>query len=175
LRKILDDYRGLQRQCALRELEVQGGDTPLGSGWQRIPLWFETLLGLPIALYGFLNHAAIALVLFLAGSFKRNSSRPRTTELMIRAGVTLAFYILQIFLVAHRWGRAAAGYYAPSLPVSGWYLWRYAGLIRPQARLLFISLTIPTLKRKIQRVRHALLNELDRTLTPIEEKTSVTR
>jgi hypothetical protein len=175
LRKTLDDYRSLQRECALRELEIQGGDTPLGSGWQRIPLWFETLLGLPIALYGLVNHAAIALVLFLAGSFKRNSSRPRTTELMIRAGVTLAFYILQIFLVAHRWGRAAAGYYAPSLPVSGWYLWRYAGLIRPQARLLFISLTIPTLKRKIQRVRHALLNELDRTLTPIEEKTSVTR
>jgi hypothetical protein len=175
LRKTLDDYRGLQRQCALRELEVQGGDTPLGSGWQRIPLWFETLLGLPIALYGFLNHAAIVLVLYLAGSFKRNSSRDRTTELVIRAGVTLAFYILQIFLMAHSWGRAAAGYYAPSLPVSGWYVWRYAGLIRPQARLLFISLTIPALKRKILRVRHALLNELDRTLTPIEEKTSVTR
>jgi hypothetical protein len=49
------------------------------------------------------------------------------------------------------------------------------GLVRPQARLLFISLTIPALKRKIQRVRHALLNELDQTLTPIEEKTSVTR
>ena len=175
LRKTLDDYRGLQKQCALRELEVEGGDTPLGSGWRRVLLWFETLLGLPIALYGFLNHGAIALVLFLAGSFKRTSSRARTTELTIRAGVTLAFYILQIFLVAHTWGRAAAGYYAPSLPVSGWYLWRYAGLIRPQARLLFISLTIPALKRKIQRLRHALLNELDQTLTPIEEKTSVTR
>jgi len=175
LRKTLDDYRGLQKQCALRELEVEGGDTPLGSGWRRALLWFETLLGLPIALYGFLNHGAIALVLFLAGSFKRNSSRARTTELMIRAGVTLAFYILQILLVAHTWGRAAAGYYAPSLPVSGWYLWRYVGLVRPQARLLFISLTIPALKRKIQRLRHALLNELDQTLTPSEEKTRVTR
>jgi hypothetical protein len=175
LRKTLDDYRGLQKQCALRELEVEGGDTPLGSGWRRALLWFETLLGLPIALYGFLNHGAIALVLFLAGSFKRNSSRARTTELMIRAGVTLAFYILQILLVAHTWGRAAAGYYAPSLPVSGWYLWRYVGLVRPQARLLFISLTIPGVKRKIQRLRHALLNELDRTLTSNEEKTGVTR
>jgi len=175
LRKTLDDYRGLQKQCALRELEVEGGDTPLGSGWRRVLLWFETLLGLPIALYGFLNHAAIVLVLFLAGLFKRNSSRARTTELMIRAGVTLAFYILQIFLVAHTWGRAAAGYYAPSLPVSGWYLWRYVGLVRPQARLLFISLTIPALKRKIQRLRHALLNELDQTLAPTEEKISITR
>jgi 1-acyl-sn-glycerol-3-phosphate acyltransferase len=175
LRKSLDDYRRLQKQCALRELEVEGGDSPLGTGWRRVLLWFETLLGLPIALYGLVNHWAIALVLFLAGSFKRNSSRPRTTELALRAGVTLAFYILQIFLVAHLRGRAWAGYYAPTLPVSGGYLWRYAGLVRPQARLLFISLTIPALKRKIQRLRHALLKELDHTLTSIEEKTSLSR
>ena len=176
LRKTLDDYRGLQRQCALRELEVEGGDSPLGSGGRRVLLSIESLLGLPIALYGFLNHWAILLVLFLAGSFKRNSTRPRTTEFAIRAGVTLAFYILQIFLVAHTWGRAAAGYYAPSLPVTGWYLWwRYAGLIRPQARLLFISLTIPTLKRKIQHLRQTLLHDLNQALASTEEKTSVTR
>jgi hypothetical protein len=49
------------------------------------------------------------------------------------------------------------------------------GLIRPQARLLFISLTIPGLTRKIKRLRHELLHGLDRTLTSYEEKTSVTR
>ncbi len=175
LRQSLDEYRSLQQQCALRELEVEGGDSPLGSGWRRVLLTFETLFGLPIAIYGLLNHWAIAVVLFLAGSFKHNSSRARTTELMIRTGVILAFYILQIFLVAHTWGRAAAGYYAPSLPVSGWYVWRYAGLVRPQARLLFISLTIPGLKRKIQRLRQTLLNELDLTLASIGEKTGTAR
>ncbi len=164
LRKNLDDYRGLQRQCALRELEVEGGDSPLGSGVRRILLSIESLLGLPIAIYGFLNHWAILLVLFLAGSFKRNSSRPRSTELTLRAGVTLAFYILQIYLVEHSRGRAWAGYYAPSLPVSGLYLWRYAGLVRPKARLLFISLTIPALKRKIQHLRRTLMQELDQTV-----------
>jgi hypothetical protein len=175
LRKSLDDYRALQKQCALRELEVEGGDSPPGTGWRRVLLWFETLLGFPVALYGLLNHWAIALVLFMAGSFKRNSSRPAVTNWIIRGSVTLAFYILQIFLVAHIWGRAAAGYYAPSLPVSGAYLWRYAGLVRPQARLLFISITIPALKRKIQRHRHALLKDLDRALASVEEKTSVAR
>jgi hypothetical protein len=170
LRKSLDDYRGLQKQCALRELEVEGGESPLGSGWRRVLLSFETLLGLPVALYGLLNHLAVILVLFLAGSFRRNSARLRTTELTVRTGVILTFYILQIFLVAHFWGRAAAGYYAPTLPVSGWYLWRYAGLVRPQARLLFISLTIPALKRRIQRLRRALLKELDQTLTPVETR-----
>jgi hypothetical protein len=49
------------------------------------------------------------------------------------------------------------------------------GLIRPQARLLFISLTIPTLTRKINRLRHALLADLDQTLTSYEEKTGLTR
>ncbi len=110
LRRSLDDYRRLQRQCALRELEVEGGDSPLGSGWRRALLWFETLLGLPIALYGLLNHWVIGLVLFLAGSFKHHSSRARTTEWTLRGAVTLGFYALQIFLVAHWRGRAAAGY-----------------------------------------------------------------
>jgi len=89
--------------------------------------------------------------------------------------VTLGFYVLQVFLVAHWRGRAAAGYYAPTLPFSGWYLWRYVGLVRPQARLLFISVTIPGLTRKIDRLRHALLEDLDRTLTSYEEKASVPR
>jgi len=173
LHKSSDDYRHLQKVCALRELEVEGADSHLGSGWRRTILWFETLLGMPVALYGLLNHLAIGLVLYLSGSFNRNNSRARATEWTIRGAVTLGFYAIQIFLMAHFRGRAAAGYYAPSLPVSGAYLWRYAGLVRPQARLLFISLTIPALKRKIQRLRRALLKDLDRTLTSYEEKTSV--
>jgi hypothetical protein len=175
LRKSLDDYRRLQKQCALRELQVEEEASLLHSGWRRAVLWLETLLGLPIALYGLLNHLGIALVLFLAGSFQREDPRARTTEWAIRGAVTLGFYAVQIFLVAHWWGRAAAGYYAPTLPVSGAYLWRYAGLVRPQARLLFISLTIPALTRKIKRLRHALLEEFDQTLASCEERTSVPR
>jgi hypothetical protein len=175
LRKSLDDYRRLQRQCALRELQVEEADSLRRSGWRRTIVWFETLLGLPMALYGLLNHLVIGLVLFLAGSFKRDNPRARTMEWTLRGAVTLGLYAVQIFLVAHWRGRAAAGYYAPTLPVSGAYLWRYAGLVRPQARLLFISLTIPALARKIRRLRHALLEELDRTLTSYEERTSVPR
>ena len=80
-----------------------------------------------------------------------------------------------IFLVAHRWGRAAAGYYAPTLPVSGAYLWRYAKLVRPQAHLLWISLTLPALTRKIKRLRHALREELDRMVKAYEERMTVPR
>jgi 1-acyl-sn-glycerol-3-phosphate acyltransferase len=175
LRKSLDDYRALQRQCALREFEVDQGDSPLRAGWRRPILWLETLLGLPIALYGLLNHALIGLTLFLAGSLNKENGRARNTEWTIRGAVTLGFYALQIFLVAHWRGRAAAGYYAPTLPISGIYLWRYLGLVRTQARPLFVSLTIPALTKKIKRLRHSLLKELDQALASYEEKTSVSR
>jgi hypothetical protein len=173
LRKSLEDHRRLQKECALRELEVEGVGSPLSSGWRRSVLWLEAVLGLPIALFGLLNHLAIVLVLFLARSFKGTNARARSTEWTLRGAVILVFYTLQIFLVAHWRGRAAAGYYAPTLPVSGIYLWRYVGLLRPQARLMFIALTIPPLTRKIKHLRRELLEELDRTLTAHEEKTSV--
>ncbi len=173
--KSLDDYRRLRRQCALREMEVEHADSLRHSGLGRTIVGLEMLLGLPIAFCGLLNHLVIGLALFLAGSFKRDNLRARTTEWTLRGAVTLGFYALQIFLVARWWGRAAAGYYAPTLPVSGAYLWRYVGLIRPQARLLFISLTIPAMTRKIKRLRHALLEELDQGLGSYEEKTSVLR
>jgi 1-acyl-sn-glycerol-3-phosphate acyltransferase len=173
LRKSLDDYRRLQRQCSLRELEVELADFPRRSGWRQALVWLEMLLGLPIALYGLLNHWAIGLVLLLAGSFKRDNLRARSTEWTLRGAVTLGFYAVQIFLVAHWRGRAAAGYYAPTLPVSGAYLWRYVALVQPQARVLFISLTIPALTKKNKRLRHALLEELDRTLAAYEERTNV--
>jgi len=175
LRQSLDDYRHLQRKCALRELEVVEADSLLRSGWRRTLVWFETVLGLPIALYGLLNHLLILLVLFLAGSFKRDNPRARTTEWTLRGAVTLALYAIQILLLAHWRGRAVAGYYAPTLPVSGAYLWRYVGLVRPQARTVFILLTLPGLTKKIQRLRHELLEELDQILTAYEERSSVPR
>jgi hypothetical protein len=162
--KSLDDYRRLQRHRALRELEIERAGLPLHPGWRRAFSWFETLVGLPVALYGFLNHLAIGFVLFLAGSFKRGNLRSVKAEWTLRGAVTLAFYALQTFFVAHQWGRAVAGYYAPSLPISGVYLWRYARSARPQARVLLASLTIPTLRRKIKRLRRALCEEVDRAV-----------
>lgn len=164
LRHSLDEYRRLQKQCALRQLEVEEEASMLDSGWRRALVSLETLLGFPLALYGLINHALTGLALFVAGSFRTGNSRARTTEWTIRAAVTLAFYTLQIILVSHWRGRAAAGYYAPTLPVSGAYLWRYAQLIRPRARSLLISLTIPGLTKKIKRLRFDLTRSIDQAL-----------
>jgi hypothetical protein len=168
LRQWLDDYHRLERRCALREAQVRGAESVSGPVWRRALHWLETLLGFPLAIYGLANHALILAVLFLAGSFQRNNRRARRTEWILRLAVTLSFYILQVFLVGHWRGRAAAGYYAPSLVVSGLYLWRYLELIRPQAGPLFISLFLPALTRQIKRRQQTLLNRLDQAIASSE-------
>jgi len=175
LRKSLDDYRSLQKQCALRELEVAGAESPIDSGWRQIVFWAEMLTGLPIALYGLLNHLVVIFILFLVRAFTRSRALERSTEWIIRGVVTLGFYALQIYLMSHWRGRAAAGYYAPTLPVSGAYLWRYVELLRPKARLTLVSLTIPGLTSKIKRLRHDILKDLDQTLAAYEERSSAPR
>lgn len=170
LRESVDRYRELERQCALRELELEAAGIP-DSALRRGLLRIEAVLGLPVALYGLLNHLAIALILLAAGSFKQNSTRSRRTEWTLRGAVTLAFYAVQIYLVKHWWGRAAAGYYAPTLPISGVYLWRYWKVAGPRMRMLWFSLGMPGLKKKVTRLRWRLLDFLDDTLEPYEEKT----
>jgi hypothetical protein len=173
LRESLDNYRRLQQQIALRQLEVEAAGSWLHSGLRRALVWLETLLGFPIALFGLLNHLLIGALLLVAGSFKKNRHRTRSTEWMIRGAVVLGCYALQIFLVAHWWGRAEAGYYAPALLVSGAYLGRFWWLVRHQTRLLIISFNIPSLASKAQRLRRALLAELDQTLAVYEERAGV--
>jgi hypothetical protein len=175
LREALDHYRDIERRRALHQLEVEAAGPWVRSGSRRAIVWLETVIGLPIALYGLLNHLLMGVLLFLAGSFKKENPRSRAAEWTIRGGVALACYATQIFLVSHWWGRAAAGYYAPALPVTGAYLWRFGWLLRHQTRVLFKSLALAALTSKANRLRRAYLHELDQTLTAYEETAGVPR
>jgi hypothetical protein len=104
-------------------------------------------------------------LLFLAGSFKKENVRKRATEWAIRAAVLLACYAVQILLVAHWWGRSAAGYYAPALPLTGAYVLRYWWLLRRRIGPLWRSVRIPALTRKAQEQRRSFLRELDQALS----------
>jgi hypothetical protein len=175
LRKALDDYRRLQRRCALREIEIQRADSFLKSNSRRTVAWVEMVVGLPVALYGLLNHLAIILTLWLMGSFREDGATAKSNW-TLRGAVTLVFYVLQVFCVAHWKGRAAAGYYAPSLPVSGAYLfWRYTQLIRSRARLILISRTTPSWKKEVGRLRNELPGKLDGSLIPSTELSAPAR
>jgi hypothetical protein len=85
-------------------------------------------------------------------------------EWLGRGLVVLGCYAVQVFLVARFRGRRAAGYYAPTLPLSALYLWRYAWLLPHQTRIAFLSLNLSAEDAKTKRLRKGLLYEINRAL-----------
>jgi len=161
LRHELDTYREERRRWSLRQAEVEAAGS-----WSRSPLarawyWLESLAGLPLALYGSLNHLAAGVVLFASGLLKRESQRDRRVEWALRAVVILGCYLVQVLVCAHWWGRATAGYYALTLPVSGAFLWRYRWLLRSRTRLLLLTMRLPARAAALRDRRRRLIAELN--------------
>jgi 1-acyl-sn-glycerol-3-phosphate acyltransferase len=91
LRNDLDAYREERRRWALRQAEVESGgawlESPVLCAWY----WLESLVGLPIAVYGLANHLLVWVLLFWGGLLRRESGRDRTLEWLLRAGVVFCF------------------------------------------------------------------------------------
>jgi hypothetical protein len=164
LREAVEAIRRSQRRGSLRQAEVEAArdwlDSPLRRGW----VWFESLLGLPVALYGLGNHLLALLILFWAGLLERENDRDPTTEWLLRGAVLVGCYAGQILVVAYLLGRSAAGYYAPTLPVTGLYAWRYFWLLRHRTRVTCLALLLPAQARGLLRRRQELVAEFDETL-----------
>ena len=161
LRDDLDAYREKRRRWALRQAEVESGGAWLQSAALCMWYWLESLVGLPIAVYGLANHLLVWVLLFWGGLLKRESGRDRTLEWLLRAGVVLGCYAAQILLCAHWLGRATAGYYALTLPLSGAFLWRYEWLLRARTRLLFLAARLGRQGEKLRRQRRRFVEELN--------------
>ncbi|MBZ5545096.1 MAG: hypothetical protein LAO07_15675 [Acidobacteriia bacterium] len=161
LRHELDTYREERRRWSLRQAEVEGAGewfrSPLARGW----FWLESVIGLPVALYGLLNQFAAGAVLFASGLLKKESKRDRRVEWALRAAVILGCYLAQLLLCAHWLGRATAGYYALTLPVSGAFLWRYRWLLRARTRLLLLTMRLPARAAAIAERRQRFIAELN--------------
>jgi 1-acyl-sn-glycerol-3-phosphate acyltransferase len=160
LGELLAAYREAQRVAFLREIETKRAEW-LQSSLLRVGTWFETVLGAPIAVYGLLNHLLILVVLAAGGLLKRRSDWPAALQWAVRAAVVLALYVVQVTLCARWLGRAAAGYYAVSLPLSGAYIWRYWWLVRNRGRLAFFAATLPMQTARLQRLRKQLIVDVD--------------
>jgi 1-acyl-sn-glycerol-3-phosphate acyltransferase len=162
LRDDLDAYREERRRWVLRQAEVEAGGAWLQSSVLCAWYWLESLFGLPIAVYGLANHLLVWLLLFWGGLLKRESGRDRTLEWLLRAGVVLGCYAAQIVQCAHRLGRATAGYYALTLPLSGAFLWRYEWLLRARTRLLFLAARLGRQSEKLRQLRKRFVEDLNR-------------
>jgi hypothetical protein len=70
-------------------------------------------------------------------------------------------YAVQIVLVDRIMGRAVAGYYAATLPVSGAYLCRYRWLLQQRTRILLLGLRSAALRVPAESNRKRFLEKLD--------------
>ena len=159
LQVLLEGCRLDRRRWAQSRLELEAG--PWLNSWLRLgAVWVESVLGLPLAAYGLVNHLVIGLVLLGMGLLKRGTGADRTLKWLVAGLAGLGIYALQVYLVDRIMGRAAAGYYAPSLPLSGAYLWRYRWLLRHRTRLLLISLRLPRRAAVERRKRKVIVEQL---------------
>jgi 1-acyl-sn-glycerol-3-phosphate acyltransferase len=164
LRESLDALREAQRRWSLWQFQIEAAGDWLKSPLRRAAVLLEAVLGLPVALYGLLNHLPALLILYAARLLKKESQRDQTVEWVSRAIVVLGCYAVQILLVSHRFGRATAGYYAPTLPATGAYLWRYRWLLRHRFQSAFWAMMLPRHAAKIRRLRKAFVSEMNQAL-----------
>jgi hypothetical protein len=128
----MDAYDRLRRGYWLDQFEREGG-VWFRSGLRRMLAAVESLAGFPLALYGLVNHF-LALTVLAAAGLLGNRDRREPAAWAARALIVLGFYAAQIAGIEHALGRSAAGYYAPTLPLSGIYLWRYVRRLRRPGR-----------------------------------------
>jgi hypothetical protein len=164
LRESLEAWCEARRRGALYRFEVEGvGDWLNRSlGWGIVLL--ESVVGFAVAFYGLVNHLVAIALLYLTGLLKRESGRDKIMEWLSRGLVVLGSYGVEVFLVARFWGRRAAGYYAPTLPISALYLWRYAWLLRHQTRIAFLSFNLSSEAARTARLRKDFLREINQAL-----------
>jgi hypothetical protein len=161
LRGLLNAYHEGNRQAALEQLEAEAAGDWIKSSFRRGVAWTESFLGIPIVLYGALNHLVAGGILYAAGLLKKRSELGRGVLWALRAVSVLVPYALQIWLCEHFLDRAVAGTYAVTLPVTGLYLWRYSWLLRHRTRLLYLRAAAPRKAVALRKLRKGLVQELN--------------
>jgi hypothetical protein len=164
LRESLEAWRAARRRGALHRFELERAGAWLNWRVGRGIVWLESVAGFTVACYGLLNHLVAIALLYLTGLLKKESARDKILEWLGRGSVVLACYLVDVFLVARFWGRRAAGYYLPTLPLSALYLWRHAWLLRHQTRIAFLAFHLSAEAARTKRLRQHLLHEMNEAL-----------
>jgi 1-acyl-sn-glycerol-3-phosphate acyltransferase len=164
LREMLATWREACRKGALHRLETEGAGAWLSTSLGRAVVLLETVVGFPLAIYGLVNHLVALAILYWTGLLKNSKDRDKTTAWLWRGLVILGSYILEVIIIGHFWGRRGAGYYLPSLPLSGLYLWRYTWLLPHQSRIAFLSIHRSAETAGSTRLRKDFLNEISQAL-----------
>jgi hypothetical protein len=157
LGEALQAYREFRRRSALTSLRAEISGQWLRSPLRRAAVWLETVVGFPVACYGLLNLLIAWSLLRALGLLSKGLWNATAGEWTARVMVTLVCYGGQIALAAYFLPRWEAGYYAPSLPISGAYLLRYVWLLQNRTSILSLSLDK---RKRLRKLRKNLIEEL---------------
>lgn len=160
LNEVLRGYEESKRRAALNRFIGETAGSWRKSGWRRALVWIETIAGFPAACYGLLNLLVAWFVVAVAGAWKGRLWNATPKAWLARVLIAIACYAVQIALAAHFLGRSAAGFYAPSLPISGAYLIRYVWLVEHRTRALSGARGSPRTAERLRRRRATLIGEL---------------
>ncbi len=164
LREALDDYRARARRRSLEKFGTEAASWTQSS-LRRASVWIESAPGWPLAFYGLLNHLLAWIVLRGSGLLKPEDGRGLRVRWALRAVAVVGCYGVQVLGCGYFLGRAAAGYYAPTLPLAGAYLWRYRWLLRHRTRPALVAALLPGRLEKLRQRRKELIEELSRALS----------
>lgn len=164
LRESVMAYRGTRRRFSMGKLIVETSGAWQASRPWVAAAWVETVVGFPIAVYGLINHFPALAALRASGMLRHSDDRDPKVEWLWRVFTVLSSYTVQIFLVHFWWGRAVAGYYALTLPVSGAYLGRYRWLVRHRIRALVWKALHAVNSARVTRERENILERFSHAL-----------
>jgi len=161
VRESLDQYRDARRVWWRREFEFEAAPAALKSPWRQFVAWAESVVGLPVVLYGLLNHLLVGLILLPIELLTKRRDWSRRLRWATRGAVALLCYVVQIGACAYFLGGAAAGYYAASLPISAAYLLRYKWLLGQRMPLMYFAATRSPRKAQLVRLRKQVSIDLN--------------
>ncbi|MGH9342267.1 MAG: lysophospholipid acyltransferase family protein, partial [Terriglobia bacterium] len=162
LNEALRNYQERKRRMALGALKAQTAGAWHKNGWRRLAVWVEAAAGFPVAVYGLVNLLVAWFVLGVTGLLKNGLWEASPKEWATRVLIALACYAGQVALVAHFLPREEAGYYAPSLLLSGAYLLRYLWLLEHRISILVGAMDGRGRADRLRRLRKSLIGELKR-------------
>jgi hypothetical protein len=164
----LDRYQAMLERLHLPDEAVKSGAQRRGLVWSSLGLSLVALLGLPLALYGWLHRLIpFAMVRWSVSRFAApHQHKAQLTTAALIAGVVsfVGFYGLCIGLCHWIWGWPVSFWYALSLPVASLAAHYYAREVRRLGcglRTLWILCRAPFAARKLVAMRGALVAEIE--------------
>jgi hypothetical protein len=175
LRERIDAARKSRQRWASLQFSAGTAGPWIGSPFRRALIWIESILGFPVALYGLLNHLIPAAIYAFLRRLDRSAEKNSGPKWVAGGIALLGGYTIVVLLWNHWFGRAAAGYYALTLPVSGAYLWRYVWLARNRTPRVVNGFLAPFAMRRLQHKRRAVVLELDSQIGDFSESAAASR